>query len=357
VQAVAGTGDFSNLEQAENYVESLKRSATPTAPARLEFGPRIIGYSINMNLSANGWGSPDARAQAVRELNRNIHFRKAVTAAIDRQRLGESLVKGPFTAIYPGGLYAGTSYYDKASTVYYPFDVAAAKAELAAAGLKDTDGDGFVNFPKNVAGGNNVEVTLLVNGDYKTDKNLGEGVVAMLGAAGVRVVLNTLAGKDNDAVRDSGKYDWNIFRNGSEIITVVQNTSQLAPTGPATSRFHRAPDGKGSVDLLDFEKKMVDTVNKFIGSNDPTERKALMKTYQKLYTENVYAVGLTQYSGALIINKRFANVPSGAPIFMYNWAEDNIIRERVYVPKDKQQNFELHPGTLPGAPGSAGPMK
>ena len=29
VQAVAGTGDFSNLEQAENYVEALKRAADP----------------------------------------------------------------------------------------------------------------------------------------------------------------------------------------------------------------------------------------------------------------------------------------------------------------------------------------
>ena len=38
VQAVAGTGDFSNLEQAESYVEALKRSADPKAPARLAFG-------------------------------------------------------------------------------------------------------------------------------------------------------------------------------------------------------------------------------------------------------------------------------------------------------------------------------
>ena len=35
VQAVAGTGDFSNLEQPESYVEALKRSADPAAPARL----------------------------------------------------------------------------------------------------------------------------------------------------------------------------------------------------------------------------------------------------------------------------------------------------------------------------------
>jgi peptide/nickel transport system substrate-binding protein len=41
----------------------------------------------------------------------------------------------------------------------------------------------------------------------------------------------------------------------------------------------------------------------------------------------------------------------GTPIFMFNWAEDAIIRERVFVPEDKQSNFELHPDTLPGEPG------
>jgi peptide/nickel transport system substrate-binding protein len=41
---------------------------------------------------------------------------------------------------------------------------------------------------------------------------------------------------------------------------------------------------------------------------------------------------------------------------MFNWAEDNIIRERVFVPEDKQGDYELHPETLPGAPGGAGPV-
>ena len=76
---------------------------------------------------------------------------------------------------------------------------------------------------------------------------------------------------------------------------------------------------------------MVDIVNKFTSSQDQ-ERVDLMKQYQKIFTENVWTVGLTQYPGALIINKRFANIPAGAPIFLFNWAEDNIIRERVFVP-------------------------
>jgi len=77
-----------------------------------------------------------------------------------------------------------------------------------------------------------------------------------------------------------------------------------------------------------------------------------MKQYQKVYTENVWTIGLTQYPGALIVNKRFSNIPAGAPIFLYNWAEDNIIRERVFVAKDKQHDeYELQPNTLPGTPG------
>lgn len=350
VQAVAGTGDFSNLEQAESYVEALKRSADASAPARLAFGARTIGYSIYMNYSANGWGEPDDRAGAVRELNRNLDFRLAVTSAIDRQRLGESLVKGPFTAIYPGGLYAGTAFYDQASTVYYPYDLDAAKASLATAGLADTDGNGIVNFPAGTAGGQDVSITLLANSDYQTDKNLAEGVVAAMEQLGIRVIVNLVSGSNMTATQNSGKWDWQIYRNGSELISVVQNTASLAPTGPQTSPFHRA-GSDGTVDLLPFEQQLVDVVKAFISEQDPGKRVDLMKQFQKLYTENVYTIGLTQYPGALIINKRFANIPPGAPIFMFNWAEDNIFRERVYVPADKQQSYELYPRTLPGAPG------
>lgn len=353
VQAVAGSGDFSNLEQPESFVEALKRSANKDAPARLEFGPRIIGYSLYPNLSANGWGEPDERGQAVRQLNRDEHFRKAITEAIDRVRLGQSLVKGPFTAVYPGGIYAGTTYYDKDSTAYYPFNLDSAKAELAAAGLKDTDGDGIVNFPADVAGGKNVEITLLVNSDYQTDKSLADGIVQMLEPLGIRVIINSVDGKQRDALAQAGKFDWMVLRNSEELTSVVQKTVNLAPVGPQTSPFHRA--GKdGTLDLLPFEQQIVDVVNKFIASSDNAERKELMKTFQKLYTENVYGIGLTQFPGALIINKRFANIPKGTPINLFNWAEDSIIRERVYVPADKQGHYELHPDTLPGAPGSAG---
>lgn len=351
VQAVAGTGDFSNLEQAENYVEALRRAAEEDAPARLAFGPRTIGYTLYPNLSANGWGEPDDRAQAVRELNRNEDFRKGITQAMDRVRLGESLVKGPFTIQYPGGLYPGTSYYDEEATVFYPYSLESAKAHFAAAGLEDTDGDGLYNWPEgSPAGDGNVQITILANTDYQTDRNLAEGVVAMLQEAGIQGTLNLLTGNDRDAAMNSGRFDWMVFRNAPELITVVQGTAQLASTGPRTARHHFANAG-GELDLLPFEQELTDIVRAFMASQDADERVELMKEYQRIYTENVYGVGLTAYPGALIINKRFANIPPGAPIFMYNWAEDNIVRERVFVPEDQQQDYELHPDTIPGEDG------
>jgi peptide/nickel transport system substrate-binding protein len=357
VQAAAGTGDYSNLEQPENYIEALRRSAQDDAPARLEFGPRTIGYSLYMNLSANGWGEPDARGQAIRELNRNLDFRKAVTMAIDRQRLGEGLVRGPFTAIYPGGIYGASAYYDKASTAYFPHDLEAAKALLAGIGLVDTDGNGFVNFPADMPGvaGQDVEVTLLTDGDIVTNRNVSEAVIAMMEPLGIRVIANFMAATQNQAREASGQFDWMVFRNGSELITVVQNTVQLAPTGPRVALAHKAGTD-GTIDLLPFEAEMVEIVNTFIGSSDPVKRVELMKRYQELYTQNLYGIGLTQYSAALVVNKRFANIPVGAPNFMFNWGEDSIMRERVHVPADRQQPYELHPETLPGAPGSPGPV-
>ena len=348
VQAVAGTGDFSNLEQPENYVESLRRAAEPDSPARLAFGARTIAYTLQPNLSGNGWGNPDERAQAVRELNRDVNFRRGVSRAIDREQLGQALVRGPFTTPYPGGVYAETSFYDKESTVYFPFDAEAAKADFKAAGLEDTDGNGFLNFP----GGGDVEITMLINADYQTDKTIGETIVAMMERVGLRVIPNIVAGSPLIELSQSGQFDWWVSRiNTSELSTIVQNTVALAPTGPQIAAAHRAGTD-GTLDLLPFEQEMVDVTNAIMAAREPAEQVELVKQYQKLYTENLYAIGLTQYPGALIINKRFANIPAGAPIFLFNWAEDNIIRERVYVPADKQRpDFELQPETLPGAPG------
>ncbi len=99
--------------------------------------------------------------------------------------------------------------------------------------------------------------------------------------------------------------------------------------------------------------QLLGRAERFRQHDHATTRADAMKDYQKTFSENVNAVGLTAYPGALIINKRFANIPAGVPIFMYNWAEDNIIRAGVFAPADKQIGAELHPGELAGKLGES----
>ena len=61
--------------------------------------------------------------------------------------------------------------------------------------------------------------------------------------------------------------------------------------------------------------------------------------------DSVYTVGLIQAPAALLINKRIKNNHPGAPVYMYEWAEDGVMRERLYTPKADQLD-EFLPGVL-----------
>nr|WP_272211346.1 hypothetical protein [Marinicella sp. W31]MDC2877234.1 hypothetical protein [Marinicella sp. W31] len=194
-----------------------------------------------------------------------------------------------------------------------------------------------------------------MSSSYNTDVNLAEGVIGQLQQVGLRVVQNSIENNQYESVRYGGDFDWFIMRNPPELASVVQGTTSLAPVGPRTSHHHRAgPDG--TVDLMPYEEQLVGIVNQFIDTDDDAERAELMNRYQEVATQNVDTIGLTEFPGALIVNKRLDNVAAGAPIFMFNWAEDAIIRERMFVPTADQQDLQLFPETLPGEPGADGPV-
>jgi hypothetical protein len=91
-------------------------------------------------------GAEDDRERAVRQLNRSLKFRQALSHAVDRKALGQSLVRGPFTQEYAGGLYPEGPLGDADSVVYYGYQPDLARQLLDDLGLRDTDGDGIRNW-------------------------------------------------------------------------------------------------------------------------------------------------------------------------------------------------------------------
>jgi peptide/nickel transport system substrate-binding protein len=342
IQTLAGTADFSNMENPPIYLETLRKLAGDNAKATAMFGPRNLSWAIQMNQNPT-MSVADTRQEGIRLLNRDLKFRKAISHAVDRKTLGQALVKGPFTAEYAGGFHPETSFYDADSVVYFGYDQELAKQYLAELGLKDTDGDGILNFTEGPAKGEELEIVLTV-GPTSSEAALAENLNSMMGEVGIKIIPRPLDNVQNDAERDRGAFDWRTHRGEKELAIPFQRVEWIAPVAETGPLWHRGSNSDPQ-QLQDFEKRLAELALEFSSEEDTAKQKALMAEFNTLFTENVYHVGLVSYPGALLVNKRVKNVPN-APILAYQWAEDAVMRERLWVPK-ADQIAELQPETLP----------
>jgi peptide/nickel transport system substrate-binding protein len=105
---------------------------------------------------------------------------------------------------------------------------------------------------------------------------------------------------------------------------------------PLTANFTWHHEGTTPRQIMDFEKQLVDIVSKYRLTFDTAERKQLMAQYEKVFTQNVYRIGVFIGRYGLGLAKRVKNVPDGAPAFMYQWIEPSILLESLWTPVDQQ---------------------
>jgi peptide/nickel transport system substrate-binding protein len=330
-QAVAGTGDFSNLEDPGNFVEALKQSQSDDSPVAANFGPRVVTWRLQLNF--NEGGAKDDTEIALRNLFRETDFRLALSHALDRDAIGQALARGPFAYPYISGFATGSPYYDEASSDYHPFDQAKAGALLDGLGVSDTDDNGVRNMP----GGEDLLLEIQYQGDLNADRKQVEALASQLDEIGIKTVLRSLDETTVAANRASGAFSA-VFVN----LPVILPTREVCETFPAGTN---CPNFNSEGNRLPFETELEQAYASFVATGDPAEQAELAKTMQRLMTENAYFIGTVQVPAAMLVNKRIKNVHPGTPVFMYEWAEDSVIRERLWTPAD-QQIDEILPGTI-----------
>ena len=340
---MAGSGDHSNLENPSTYVETITRSQEDDAHFRIEWGPETLAFVLQFNLSAT-LGVEDERDQALRDLFRDLRFRRAVQHALDGDGIGQAIIRGPFMRAFPGGITPGSPYFDIDNVVYYPYEPDSARALLAELGFEDTDGDGIVNWTDGPLAGDNLAIALNTSVDAAETGTVGEAAVLLLQDVGIQINLRPLQGPAGDDAITSGRWEMRVNRMGQEFTTSFTRCDDLGPVSDTTPAWHRADAGER--DLLDFEAEIVEIVNAFCLEADFEARKALMARYNHLFTENVYNGGGVIGRFGLALAKRFNNVPVGAPPFFYQWTWGNVIPEAVWVNPDEQVD-QIQPGTIP----------
>lgn len=335
-QAVAGTGDFSNMENPGNFVEALKQSQDADAPVSAKFGPRTLAWRIELNFAQN-MATTDYDKE-LRGLFRDLTFRKAISHALDRDAIGQALARGPFAYAYMGGYPTGSPYYDADSTVYTPFNQASAMEMLASLGLTDTDGNGVLNLPIT---GEDLVIDMTFKAQRNDDRKQIDAVTSQLAEVGIRILPKSIDETSFDPMRNSG--DFTAILQRANFVLPTREACGNLPVSDICPAFHLT--GSDGREALPFEAELSDLVARFSATDDAADQADIARQMQNILTDNLYNVGLVQVPAALLVNKRVRNAHPGTPVFMYEWAEDGVIRERLWVPAELQIG-ELLPGTV-----------
>lgn len=142
------------------------------------------------------------------------------------------------------------------------------------------------------------------------------------------------------------------MRNAGDFTAILQRANFVLPTRESCGNlpvwdicevFHLSgPDG---CEDLPFEPRLAELTAAFNATGDAAEQTAIANEMEQILTENLQDIGLVQVPAALLVNKRIRNAHPGTPVFMYEWAEDGVVRERLWVPADLQMD-EILPGTV-----------
>jgi peptide/nickel transport system substrate-binding protein len=135
-----------------------------------------------------------------------------------------------------------------------------------------------------------------------------------------------------------------IFRGDQTFALPFTRCNNLAPLTKETPNWNREGD-KPRV-LRDWEQELVDLVNQYCVERDTAKRKELINQYNHIFTLHNYNIGIVIGRYGLALAKRFQNVPSGTPVFLYDWVENSLMYEQVWSPVD-QQLPQVRPNTIP----------
>ena len=341
---IAGTCDDTNLENPEVLSLALQKAETPEAHFRVIVGrfTNLFHFSLNMALHK---GVNTDRDKAMRELFRDIRFRQALSHAIDREGLASAAMPGPWLRPFYGGFPVGGMYYDEDVIVAYPYDPEKSIALLLELGFKDTDGDRIVNWPEGtLLSGENLTIVTMINEDQSAAVEIGEGLVSLFHEVGIKLVPKPQKSPVANAKVNAAEFEMHITRP-NWLSSPFAHLTDLGPITESTPDWHQTGI-EGKRDLLSFEQQMVELLEEVKTEPSADKRGEIFREVQKLWTENVYTIGVYQQRFPWAIAKRFKNVPENPPAYLIQWNWINAIYNQLWVASDDQLP-ELQPGVIP----------
>ncbi|HWP44715.1 MAG TPA: ABC transporter substrate-binding protein, partial [Blastocatellia bacterium] len=295
---------------------------------RLE-GPDVkvedIGVSLdtqwltfNQNTGRNPrTGKPFVEPWKLR-LFRNQRFRQAVSYAIDREGIANTAYAGRAVPIY-SFVSPSDKYWYSDDVMKYPYDPARARQMLAEIGLKDTNGDGFLED----AEGHTVEITINTNSGNSQRENSASLIAKYLQDVGIKaravpVALQVIAEKAQS------NYDFD---------AILLGWGSGVPPGPINSKNILLSSGLQHICFpsqkspsSEWEARVDELVHRVSQSADQAERKRLYAEIQRIWSEQLPEINLVAQREAVAYKNKFGNMRPSPMLPRLTW---NI--EEIYI--------------------------
>ncbi len=242
-----------------------------------------LGFNTGSNIETNTEGGFTQHGDPIHAVT-DPAFRLAMRHAVDSSVIAEKVFGGYATpADSPVQPTATTGNWDPPAD-QSNFSIATAKQQLAAAGYKDTDGDGIVNDPKT---GENVVLRYYVQTNDKNTTNTAPFVSNWFKEAGVGTKVIAVSSAKLGNIINDGTYDmfhWGWYPNPDpSTILGVFRCSERPPGG-----------GKYGNDDAYFCNTQYDKLyEEQLTATSATERANIVHEMQKIFWDNMPYIMLT----------------------------------------------------------------
>lgn len=284
--------------QAADYPQ-VKRDEAKGNYKVLNLGPTWGNNYLGFNMNPNS--DPARRDPAKIKLFQDKRFRQAVSFAINRQRIADTIFRGLASPMYGPESPANKAMFNP-EIAKYPYSIARAKELFTQIGLKDSDGNGYVEL-----NGKDVKFNIITNVESKARVAMATIITDDLRKAGVNATFTPISFNKLVSLLDPkppAPYDWEAIvlgftgspepHNGRNIWSSSGNLHQWHP-------YQKKPATKWEAEIDDIFRLGAQEM-------DETKRKAMYGRWQVIAADELPLIYTVVPDGLVAIRNRFGNL-------------------------------------------------